>query len=249
MSYGSILILQHIIFVLLATTIIFVPPASPPPYHREVVITLPAGQIGQIAGLPLCTRKPYLLQILPAAVKQDKALASATKKIFLELYVGKPRDVFGSILCWKKNNIWNGICGQAMGVFGSDLSCSERALRHSPLSQPLKSLRPPFKKSIFLLQLCSWFQSAFGAIYVTLPKEIEIWLSLREGDSLSIEGLAVQCPWRMVAYRWLSPPAPSKIGILTTNMFSIVLELELKTRQRHRLATITLKMTKWLPQR
>ena len=30
--------------------------------------------------------------------------------------------------------------------------------------------------------------------YVALPKEIEIWLSLREGDSLSIEGLAVQCP-------------------------------------------------------
>ena len=76
---GSILILQHLIFVLLVTTIIFVPPASPPPYHREVVITLPAGQIGQIAGLPLCTRKPYLLQIWPAAVKQDKALASATK--------------------------------------------------------------------------------------------------------------------------------------------------------------------------
>ena len=95
---GSIQILQHIIFVLLVTTIIFVP-ILPPPYHREVVITLPAGQIGQIAGLPLCTRKPYLLQIWPAAVKQDKALASATKKIFLELYVGKPRDVFGSILC------------------------------------------------------------------------------------------------------------------------------------------------------
>ena len=77
---GSIQILQHIIFVLFVTTIIFVP-ILPPPYHREVVITLPAGQIGQIAGLPLCTRKPYLLQIWPVAVKQDKALASATKKI------------------------------------------------------------------------------------------------------------------------------------------------------------------------
>ena len=79
MSYGSILILQHIIFVLLATTIIFVPPASPPPYHREVVITLPAGQIGQIAGLPLCTRRAIFAANL-AGCKTGQSAGICNKK-------------------------------------------------------------------------------------------------------------------------------------------------------------------------
>ena len=74
---------------------------------------------------------------------------------------------------------------------GNILSWNGETVTHSTLSQPLKSLRLPFKKSIFLLQLCSWFQSAFGFICSSAKGN---WNLVEfEGRGLSIHW-GVGCP-------------------------------------------------------